>query len=123
MILTDKYGHLVSDTSLEELHRFASRLRLKYEGFQGHRFPHYFITSEKRLQLAKRYGAEVVHTRELVKRSIRKDYVGLFKPKWPVEEKCPEYIPEKNNPYPLCDNKKCEERFVCCISARMKECE
>lgn len=34
---------------------------------------------------------------------------------------CPHYIPENNNPYPLCDNLKCQLNKTCCISAYMDE--
>lgn len=36
-------------------------------------------------------------------------------------EECENYIPEKDNPYPLCDNKECKESKICNISAHMKE--
>lgn len=34
---------------------------------------------------------------------------------------CPDFIPEKDSCYPLCDNPNCPERFVCNISAHMLE--
>ena len=34
---------------------------------------------------------------------------------------CPNYIPEKNTGYPLCDNKDCHETLTCCLSAHMNE--
>lgn len=35
--------------------------------------------------------------------------------------KCPNYLPEKNNPYPLCDNTECKESKTCNCSAHMDE--
>ena len=32
---------------------------------------------------------------------------------------CPDYIPEKDNCYPLCDNPNCPDRYECGISAHM----
>ena len=34
---------------------------------------------------------------------------------------CPEYIPEKDSAYPLCDNPECEESAKCCISAHLED--
>jgi hypothetical protein len=39
-------GHLVSDTSLEELHRFAESLGLRREWFQEKSIPHYDLTGK-----------------------------------------------------------------------------
>ena len=63
-------GHLVSDTSLEELHRFAASLGLRREWFQLGSIPHYDLTGEV-YELAIARGAEMVTSRELVRRAIR----------------------------------------------------
>ena len=34
---------------------------------------------------------------------------------------CKNFIPEKDNPYPLCDNKDCELSATCNLSAHMDE--
>ena len=73
MILTDG-THLVSDASLEELHRFAKRLELKESWFQcfpSHRVPHYDLTSLSKKLLAIKLGAVFVPQKELVKRAVR----------------------------------------------------
>ena len=73
MILTDTpgwpwrgklWGHLVSDSSLEELHEFAQRIGKRRIGFQG---DHYDIDAEEHA-LAVREGAQCVDSRELVRR-------------------------------------------------------
>ena len=76
MILVDKlrsypsgyWCHMVSDSSLEELHVFAQRLGLRREQFQEHgRLPHYDlrpVAREKALSL----GAEAVGSKELFRR-------------------------------------------------------
>jgi hypothetical protein len=60
-----KWCHLVSDSSLEELHDFAGRLSLKRSWFQGGRWPHYDLTQGK-FRHALREGAVLVPTREIV---------------------------------------------------------
>jgi len=74
MILTDG-THLVSDASLEELHRFAKRLELKESWFQyilpSHKVPHYDLTSLSKKLLAIKLGAVFVPQKELVKRAVR----------------------------------------------------
>lgn len=69
MILTDGV-HLVSDTSIIELHRFVISIGMPQRWFQGHRIPHYDLLSDK---FARRVAAQVavVSTRTLVKRAIR----------------------------------------------------
>ena len=70
MILTDG-THLVSDLSVQELHRFAGVIGMPFKWFQDHRIPHYDLLGVKRrhtiLALVRR-----VSTRELVRRAIRK---------------------------------------------------
>lgn len=56
--------HLVSDTSLDELHVFAVSLGMPREAFQG---DHYDVHEDLRA-LAIEYGAEQVNSRELVQR-------------------------------------------------------
>ena len=57
-------GHLVSDTSLEELHEFASRLGLRRECFQSGSIPHYDLTGDV-YDLAIARGAILVSSREV----------------------------------------------------------
>ena len=54
--------HLVSDTSLAELHAFASLLGIPERGFQG---DHYDIPHDLRAQ-AIAQGAQVVSSREII---------------------------------------------------------
>ncbi len=63
-------GHLVSDTSLEELHEFAESLGLRREWFQMKSIPHYDLTGEV-YELALERGAALVTSREIVLRAIR----------------------------------------------------
>jgi hypothetical protein len=58
------WAHLVSDTSYEELHRFARRLGLPRVAFQG---DHYDVDAETRLA-AVALGAAAVDPRELMRR-------------------------------------------------------
>ena len=73
MILVDKpnwawrgklWGHMVSDSSLRELHQFAQNIGKRRIGFQG---DHYDINIEE-FQHALSMGARVVNSRELVVR-------------------------------------------------------
>jgi menaquinone-dependent protoporphyrinogen IX oxidase len=63
-------GHLVSDTSIGELHAFAERLGLRREWLQRRSIPHYDLTGE-RYELALALGAELISSRELVRRAVR----------------------------------------------------
>jgi hypothetical protein len=65
-------GHLVSDTSLEELHRFAESLGLRREWFQEKSIPHYDLTGEL-YDLALKRGAKLVSSREIVRRAVLMD--------------------------------------------------
>ena len=65
-------GHLVSDTSIEELHRFAEGLGLRREWFQEKSIPHYDLTGEV-YDLALKRGAQLVSSREIVLRAVRMD--------------------------------------------------
>lgn len=69
-ILIDDH-HLVSTTCIEDLHSFAATIGMKQSWFQNHRFPHYDILSATKRSLAFRLGAQLVTSREIVKRSIR----------------------------------------------------
>ncbi|MEO8695318.1 MAG: DUF4031 domain-containing protein [Acidimicrobiales bacterium] len=60
----DRWAHLVSDESFDELHRFAQRLGLRRLSFQG---DHYDVPSALRID-AIRNGAISVTGRELVRR-------------------------------------------------------
>jgi menaquinone-dependent protoporphyrinogen IX oxidase len=71
-------GHLVSDTSIAELHAFAGHLGMRREWFQRRSIPHYDLTGE-RYDLALAMGAELVSSRELVRRAVRWDIPGLLK--------------------------------------------
>lgn len=58
------WGHLVSDSSLTELHAFARRAGIPERGFD---LDHYDVPSERYDQLQAQ-GAELVDARELVRR-------------------------------------------------------
>ena len=54
--------HLISDSSLVELHSFAARLGIPERGFQG---DHYDLPHELRLQAIEQ-GAREVSSREII---------------------------------------------------------
>ena len=58
------WSHLVSDTSLEELHAFAAAAGIPRRGFD---LDHYDVPDEQHDRLVE-LGAEAVGTRELVRR-------------------------------------------------------
>ena len=58
------WSHLVSDTSLEELHAFAEAAGIPRRGFD---LDHYDVPDEQHDRLVE-LGAEAVDTRELVRR-------------------------------------------------------
>jgi len=58
------WGHLVSDSSLAELHAFAARAHLPERGFD---LDHYDVPAERYDELIA-LGAELVDGRELVRR-------------------------------------------------------
>lgn len=60
----EKWCHLVSDESYEELHDFADRVGIPRRGFQG---DHYDVPERYRAQLIDA-GAVAVESRELVRR-------------------------------------------------------
>ena len=57
------WAHLVSDTSIEELHAFAQRLGIPERAFQG---DHYDVTDELR-DCAIAEGARAVTSRDVVR--------------------------------------------------------
>ncbi len=59
-----RWCHLVSDTSLEELHRFADAMGIPTRGFHG---DHYDIPEEHRPAIVAA-GAVEVESRELLRR-------------------------------------------------------
>ena len=60
--------HMVTDSSLEELHDFALRLGIRRERFERHeRLPHYDLRPEMR-ERALALGAEAVSSKELFRR-------------------------------------------------------
>ncbi len=63
-------GHLVSDSSIEELHEFAASLGLRREWFQMKSIPHYDLTGQV-YELAIQRGAILVSSREIVRRAVR----------------------------------------------------
>lgn len=63
-------GHLVSDSSLDELHEFAVSLGLRREWFQRKSVPHYDLTG-RHYELALERGAILVSSREIVRRAVR----------------------------------------------------
>lgn len=58
------WGHLVSDTSLDELHDFAERAGIPRRGFD---LDHYDVPTERYQELVD-LGAELVDSRTLVRR-------------------------------------------------------
>lgn len=60
----EKWCHLVSDTSYDELHEFADLAGIPRRGFQG---DHYDVPEQYRDRLVAA-GAEQVESRELVRR-------------------------------------------------------
>ncbi len=72
MILLDKIGHLVSDTSLEELHEFAKKMGLQKFWFQEGKgkHPHYDIWGTMRMKAIK-LGATLVSSKDIIKRGIK----------------------------------------------------
>lgn len=73
MIYTDGI-HLMSDTSVRELHNFVIfKLGFNRNWFQDHSVhPHYDLTTENARQRAIRAGAELVSSKELIKKCGRR---------------------------------------------------
>jgi hypothetical protein len=71
-IYFDSMGHMVSDTSISELHGFAKVLGLRREWFQNKGkgrgwIPHYDLTTPNSRRRAKSAGATQVDSLEIVK--------------------------------------------------------
>lgn len=66
-----KMSHMVSDTSIDELHEFAAKLGMKREWFQDKSAPHYDV-SEGLRQKAYKMGAQELPIR----------IEGKANPKW-----------------------------------------
>ena len=74
MILIDPKGHMVSDTSLDELHAFAALLGLERHWFQEppeHRIPHYDLIGKRKAYQAFQAGSALTSTRKLIKKAVR----------------------------------------------------
>lgn len=54
-----QWCHLMSDSSVEELHDFAQSIGLKREWFQRTSIPHYDLTPAKRVQALKNGAVEL----------------------------------------------------------------
>lgn len=70
MIYTDKPGHMISDTSLDELHDFAVSIGLHREWFQDKRIPHYDLTTQRMRAKAVRTGAVLVGSKDIVRKAV-----------------------------------------------------
>ena len=75
MIYLDPIGHLMSDTSVAELHEFATtKLGFKRSWFQDVRgrywYPHYDCTTDKSKQRAINAGAKLISAKELLNFTI-----------------------------------------------------
>jgi len=63
-------AHLASDTSVAELHAFATRIGLKRSWYQAGTRAHYDLFDGK-IDKALAAGAELVSVRELLRRAVR----------------------------------------------------
>lgn len=67
MIYTDGI-HIISDTSIDELHIFAEKISFKLEWFQNNnRHPHYDITTSKAKNRVIKAGAILISSKKLLK--------------------------------------------------------
>lgn len=75
----DRWAHLVSDTSIEELHEFSRLLGVRRLAFAG---DHYDVSASDR-ERALQLGAEAVNSREIVRRlrstGLRRRDVGRWR--------------------------------------------
>lgn len=80
MIITDGI-HLMSDTSLQELHTFAhDKLGFRMEWFQDHPIhPHYDLTTRRARNIAIQNGAVLVEPAELVRIYRNAPYIALMR--------------------------------------------
>lgn len=78
-------GHLVSDSSLDELHEFAAGLGLRREWFQQKSVPHYDLTG-RHYDLALERGAILVSSREIVRRAVRLETTVVVRCEFTVTE-------------------------------------
>lgn len=69
MIYYDQIGHMISDTSEDELHVFAKKIGLKREWYQhgGTGKAHYDLTTSRAKNRASAAGAKMIDARVLVK--------------------------------------------------------
>jgi hypothetical protein len=73
MILVDRQGHLVSDCSFEELNLFADKIGLKRKWYQSKKIGHYDLTTKTMINKAVKQGAQMVSSKEIVKRALRQE--------------------------------------------------
>lgn len=68
-IWCDWMGHWVSDSTLKELHEFASEIGLKRAWFQDKpNFPHYDLTTKNAIERAISAGATHISPKEIVRK-------------------------------------------------------
>lgn len=70
MIFVDGKGHMISDLSEDELHSFAKKIGLLRDWFQSPpqvKYPHYDLTTQRKINYALRMGAYLANTREMIK--------------------------------------------------------
>lgn len=80
-ILLDSIGHLVSTTSIEELHTFAQGIGLKRSWFQGQTpvHPHYDITTSRAMGRAIAHGAILIDPATLVRALRAAPYIAAIR--------------------------------------------
>lgn len=67
VILIDHIGHMVATESEMELHIFAKKIGLKRAWFQNSgRFPHYDLTTKRKMNKTLAEGAKQVPTKDLM---------------------------------------------------------
>lgn len=79
MIYTDRFlwrgtvcGHLFTDSSFDELHRFAHSIGLRREWFQADkRVPHYDLIGEELYERAIAFGAESCGRKHIIRHGLR----------------------------------------------------
>ncbi|MCK5021179.1 MAG: DUF4031 domain-containing protein [Candidatus Peribacteraceae bacterium] len=68
MILLDSMGHMISDVSEDELHKFAIKIGLKIEWYHCHEHhPHYDLTTTRMRNRAIDNGATIVSPKEIAR--------------------------------------------------------